>query len=219
VPIEPSPRRSPSPAFDRLIIEDEESCGGRDGHGNTSTPSGLGSPQNPILTDIDYEKGDTESDLGSERNPILIEDRDTLPQSEDAELEGDSRPSIEDQPVPLGNSSASAQRQNGGHFREGSPAAQLPSLQDAGGQDKLSEPAVAMDKSVPMTRKASHNTDATLADEMDPGDDGPAGKMGTIFWRHITFYVTRNPVQGRPNELLTRIALPRAGGEAESPVE
>jgi hypothetical protein len=64
VPIELPPMRSPPPAFSQGAIDD----------GNATTLSGLGSPENPILIDMDCEEGDTDSDLGSVQHPILIED-------------------------------------------------------------------------------------------------------------------------------------------------
>jgi hypothetical protein len=97
VPIEPLPTRSPPPAFDWSTIE--EDGGRRDGHGNTTTSFGLGSPENPTIIDINCEEGDTESEPGSAQCPILIEDPDALPESEDTKLEIGSGSSARHEPA------------------------------------------------------------------------------------------------------------------------
>jgi hypothetical protein len=141
---EPLPTRSPPPAFDRPTIEEDGDR--KDRHNNAKTSSVLGSPENPILIDLDCEEADTESELGSAQHPILIEDRGALPRSDDTELESDSGPSSEGEPALLRGLKASAQQQNGGQFREGSPAAYPSSVQVAGGQNDPTEPAVATDQ-------------------------------------------------------------------------
>lgn len=72
------------PALDRPTIDEEGD--GRDGHRNAAMAFGLGSPENPILVDLDGDEGYTESEPGSEQHPILIEDRDDIPQHDGTAL-------------------------------------------------------------------------------------------------------------------------------------
>jgi hypothetical protein len=71
--------RSPPPVFDWPITEEGEGSETRDGHGNSATSFGLGSPENPILVDLNSEEGDIESRPGFAQYPILIRDRDDTP--------------------------------------------------------------------------------------------------------------------------------------------
>jgi hypothetical protein len=134
-------------------------------HNNARTLSGLGSPENPILIGLDCEDADTQSEFGSAQHPILIEDRDILPRSDDTELESDSGPSSEGEPALFRGLKVSAQQQNGGQFRGGSPAAYPSSVQVAGGQDEPAEPAVATDQGNvdPLWRKVAAGARKGLA--------------------------------------------------------
>jgi hypothetical protein len=58
IPLELPPMRSPPPTFDWSITEEGEGSETRNEHTNTTASSGLGSPENPILIDIDCEEGD-----------------------------------------------------------------------------------------------------------------------------------------------------------------
>jgi hypothetical protein len=61
VPIEAPLVRSPPPAFDRPITEErKESCETRNKQAKATTSSGLGSPENRILMDVDCKGGDSE---------------------------------------------------------------------------------------------------------------------------------------------------------------
>jgi hypothetical protein len=117
---EPLSTRSSPPAFDRPTIEEDGDR--KDRYNNVKTSSGLGPLENPIFIG---EEADTESEFGSAQYPILIEDRGALPRSDDIELESDSGPSSEGEPALLRGLKASAQQQNGGQFREGSPSGKV----------------------------------------------------------------------------------------------
>jgi hypothetical protein len=85
--------RSTPPTFDWSITEEGEGSETGNEHTNHTASSRLGSPENPILIDIDCEEGDIEPQLGSAQHPILIRDRDAPPQSDDTEPKSDSGPS------------------------------------------------------------------------------------------------------------------------------
>jgi hypothetical protein len=55
--LELPPMRSPPPTFEWSITEKGEGSETRNEHTNTTASSGLGSPENPILLDIDCEEG------------------------------------------------------------------------------------------------------------------------------------------------------------------
>jgi hypothetical protein len=185
-PIEVLSPGSPSTTSHGLTVGE---FGGRNGGHSNTTTSELGSPENPILIDMDCKDGDTKSEPGSAQCPILIEDQDPLPKSEDMIIRSDSESSAKyEMTLPL-DLSTQAQQQDRDHGCEDGAAAHSSGLEYAGGQDKLTEPAIATgeetvaplsptviqdpdsalngDTSITMTRGASHSTDTTLTDRME----------------------------------------------------
>ena len=197
MPIELSSMPSPPPVFDQPTVDEKDD--GRDGHGNAGMAFGLGSPENPILVDLDRDEGRTESEPRSAQHPILIEDRDDTSQHNDTAHGSDSRPSAEAEPALLRSSNTKKRQQNEGHSCEDSPAT-FSGMQDAGGQDEsvmderevdLLPPTVVQSlddvpcddtaiNSVAMAPGALRSTDATLTDGTDPCGDTPADETGVI---------------------------------------